>query len=258
MRDARQVLWGIITALVSVVLLLGVFSLSLAEGSMPKPVPAQPTSIQTTLLQPTPVLITSTPAPATQLPTGTLTFQPSPSLMSLPALLSPTSTFTLVTPSANCPHNPGWVLYIVKTGDTLNGLALKYKTTAAEISRWNCLLTTNLLTGQGIFLPLEPTHTPLSCAAPPTWVIYIVQRGDTLYHLGQAYGIPFTEIMHANCLASSDLQIGQTLNVPPWATHTPSPTSILYFDTPTDTPTGETNTPSVEITPTPTGTLTFP
>jgi hypothetical protein len=64
--------------------------------------------------------------------------------------------------------------------------------------------------------------------------------------------------MHANCLASADLQIGQTLNVPPWATRTPSPTSILYFDTPTDTPTGETNTPSVAITPTPTGTLTFP
>jgi LysM repeat protein len=83
--------------------------------------------------------------------------------------------------------------------------------------------------------PPTPTRTPASCGAPPTWIIYIVQPGDTLYRLGQIYGIPYTDIQRANCLTSSTIHTGQRFYVPPWAPHMPSPT-IPGIPIPTDTP----------------------
>jgi LysM repeat protein len=137
-------------------------------------------------------------------------------------------------------------------------LALRYKKTKSEISQANCLGTDSLFLGQLVYLPPLPTHTPVACGAPHTWVIYIVQQGDTLYHLGQVYGIPYTEIKRANCLTSSNIHIGQSLYVPPWATRTPSPTPVLYFDTPTEMAIGETSTPTETATPTPTETVIGP
>jgi LysM repeat protein len=140
----------------------------------------------------------------------------------------------------------------------LGGLALRYKKTSAEISLANCLVTDSLLPGQAIYLPPLLTHTPVLCSAPNTWVIYIVQQGDTLYHLGQVYGIPYTEIKSANCLASSSIHIGQQLYVPPWATRTSSPTLILFSDTQIEVATGETSTPTDTATPTPTEMMSVP
>lgn len=116
--------------------------------------------------------------------------------------------------------------------------------TGTEISAGNCLGSNGLFSGQVIYLPPLPTSTPVPCGAPHDWVIYIVQRGDTLFHLGQEYGIPYTEIKRANCLTSSIIHIGQRIYVPPWATRTPSPTPILYYDTPTETASMETGYPT--------------
>lgn len=248
MRDVRQVFLGIVTALVSIALLFGGFSISLAEGNMRLPSPTLPSP---TLPTPTlPQIIT-------------LTSQPSRSMVDSSTPLPPPWTPTLPPLPSNCPPPPGWLPYIVQPGDTLDGLALRSKKTSLELSQANCLVTTGLLPGQVVSLPPSPTHTPVPCGAPHTWVIYIVQPGDTLYHLGQVYGIPYTEIKSANCLTSSNIHIGQSLYVPPWATHTPWPTSILPSETPsatwsdmptaTDSPTdfAETSTPTDTATPTP-------
>lgn len=246
MQDVRQVFSGIGTALVSIALLFGGFSISLAEGNtrLPAPILATPSQLIPTLTIP--------PLPTPNLPQIiTLTSQPSPSLEGSPTSLPPTWTPTLTPPSSNCPLPPGWLPYIVQPGDTLDGLALRFKKTSLEISLANCLVTVGLLPGQLIYLPPSPTHTPAQCSAPQTWIIYVVQQGDTLYHLGQVYGISYLEIMRANCLTSSNIHIGQQLYVPPWATRTPSPTSILYFDTPTGMAIGETSTPTDTAIPNP-------
>ncbi len=239
MRDVRQVLWGIITALVSIALLLGVFSLSLAEGNMQQP---------TSTLQPT----------ASMSPTITPTWQPSPSQENSPTAsltLTPSGTPSLPPPPTNCPPPPGWLPYVVQPGDTLDGLAVRYKSTSVSISQANCLVTTGLLPGMVVYLPAVPTQTPIPCGPPRTWVIYIVQPGDTLYHLGQAFGVPYTDIQHANCMASSTLRTGQRLYVPPWATRTPSPT-FPGIVIPSDTPTGTPTETEISVPPTDTGTPT--
>jgi len=159
-------------------------------------------------------------------PTTTLTSQSSPSLVDSPTPLSPAWTPTLP---------PAWTPTLPPTR------------------------TPTLPPTRNPTLPPPPTK----CAPPPGWLPYIVLQGDTLYHLGQVYGIPFTDIQRANCLTSSNIHIGQRLYVPPWATRTPSPTSILpsdtpsvpWYDTPTETIITETSTPTdtetASATPTP-------
>ena len=226
MHAARQVLWGFIIALVSIGLILGIFSLSLVESNMQLPSP-------------------------TLLPAITLTWSPFPSLAVSPTpltlTLTPTWTPTEPPIPSNCPPPPGWHPYTIQPGDTLDGLSRLYKKTSAEISQANCLGLTDLFPGNVVYLPpvpAVPTRTPAPCRIPTTWVIYIVQPGDTLYRLGQAYFIPWEDIQVANCMTNPDLRAGQRLHVPPWATRTPSPTSPgLPMQTGTPSATGEPSPP---------------
>jgi hypothetical protein len=200
MRDARQVFWGIITALISIALVFGIFALSLAEGNMRLPAA---TPLPTFSLTQTPLQQSTITRPLVI----TLTWQPTASLVDSATPLPPTGTPTpSPTPSPTHTIRPA-NMYI---------------------------------------------QTPIPCGKPRTWVIYIIQQGDTLYHLGQAYGIPYTDIQTANCLANFNLRTGQQLYVPPWATRTPSPTFPIMTDPPlvpwTETPTwtinSETGTPT--------------
>jgi LysM repeat protein len=233
MRSARQVLWGVVIALVSITLLIGVFSLSLSEGNLQKPSPSLSPTFTITLtasFSPTILVVSPTPQTPTLTPTWTPTLPPTPS---------------------NCPPPPGWLPYTTLPGDTLDGLALLYKRTSAEIRQANCLTTTSLTPGKLLYLPPLPTSTStptpirtrVPCRIPSTWVVYIVQPGDTLFHLGQAFGISYTELQAGNCMTGTELVAGQKLYVPPWGTHTPTstfpgvPTLTLPIDTPTDTPT---------------------
>ncbi len=84
-----------------------------------------------------------------------------------------------------------------------------------------------------------PTVTPWPCGGPPaSWVIYVVQRGDTLYSLAQSRRTTVTEVVCRNRLLSTDLVVGQRLYLPP-APPTDTPTPTL--------PTPSPPTPDVDI-----------
>jgi len=101
-----------------------------------------------------------------------------------------------------------------------------------------------------------PFHTQVSpCGSPNTWVVYIVQPGDSLYHVSQIYGVTVAELQRANCLGSSTtLHTGQLLYVPPWAPIAPTPTTIIVVlptTLPTDIPTAKpTHKPTATTAPT--------
>jgi len=67
-------------------------------------------------------------------------------------------------------------------------------------------------------LPATATATP--CSQPAGWVIYVVQRGDTLSSLARKTGTTTAALMQANCLSTSAIYAGQRLYLP---SH-PSPT----------------------------------
>jgi len=260
MQNARQVFWGIVTALVSFALILGALFLSVSEGNLHIPTSTLlPTisslsSMSGIQESTTPVVITPTPLQNTQTPTSGSTTPTK--------TITPTLAQTVTVPTAiACTHPQGWLPYIVQPGDTLNGLAIRYKRTTLEISQMNCLDVNGLQFGMIIFLPPIPTRTPILCGSHRGWIIYFVQKGDTLYRLSQAYGLTVAELQQANCITGSLIRVGDPLFVPPWGALFPSPTfdPSLGVPIPSDTPTDiyfSTDTPGPDFTPdtsTPTG-----
>lgn len=62
--------------------------------------------------------------------------------------------------SASCGRPAGWTTYIVRYGDTLYSLALRYYTTVSQLQRANCMNTTVLRVGKVLFVPNRATRTP--------------------------------------------------------------------------------------------------
>ncbi len=242
MRNSRQIIWGILLILASSALLYGVIASSQAEGIIRLP--------------------TSTPVPpstSTTRPSASQDATPTPVVYVCPTTV-PVICPALASPTLPPPPTPPPTL------------------TAPAISSPSAIATT-IPTGSPTptqtpsptqTVTSAPTHTVLHCGAPRTWVIYIVQKGDTLYHLGQIYGVPYTEIQRANCLLNFNIRIGQILYVPPWAPimsfptfffepfePTAASTFYLPFETPiTETPTAGSDFPTDF--PTPTDTIPTP
>jgi LysM repeat protein len=210
MSNLRQLAAGILIALASVAIVFG--SLATGLAALPTPTPtAAPAS--------PPVSATDQPAPRT----------------------SPAAT--LPPPPTTCTPPPAWMPYIVQDGDNLDTLAQQTGSTPQDIAAANCLAVTTLIPDSIIYLPAvpvtptvsptatqtgtpqasrTPTATPIPCGPPAGWIAYIVQSGDTLYSLAQAYGTTVAALQFANCLGSSTaIQSGQTLRVPNVPTRTP-------------------------------------
>jgi len=81
-------------------------------------------------------------------------------------------------------------------------------------------------------VPQVTVPPPQGCQPPPrNWVVYTVQRNDTLSSLGQRTGVGLQQIQTANCLSSTTIFAGQTLYLPfipqPPGTGNTGPTSTI-------------------------------
>ncbi len=135
------------------------------------------------------------------------------SIMYVPPL--PTAT------SIPCGPPRGWIIYIVKSGDTLFSLGRAYGVTVQELQFANCLGSSTLIrTGDELYVPNVPTRTPT-----PT---------------------PTTKPVNTQPATSTP-------------TRTPTPVTPTPTNTPTNTPVTPTNTPvTPTITPTPSNTPVTP
>jgi LysM repeat protein len=215
MRLVRQLGTGLIYGLVSVLLVVGVLSLALAE-SYKSPHPTQ------TPASPAQPLLSPSAQPGFTLPStgGTL-----------PVPGTPAAT--------NCLPPAGWILIEVQPGDTLLSLAYQYGVTATQLQNANCLVSSSrLIAESGIFVPRAPTQTVTSCHPFPGWIhAYIVQPGDTLYHIALLYGTTVDRLKFANCRTGNEIFPGERLWVPNVPIATPGMTIIPDFSTPSDQPT---------------------
>lgn len=276
MKNLRQLLIGLLTAIGSSILVLAAGSLALLEGAIS---PALPVTLSTAApsLTASP-FITSTPIISTL--TG-------PTLAVTPTLtFTATATQTEVFACQKTP--PGWVPYVVKAGDTLQSLAEQSGQTSDVILNANCLISPVLLEGTILYLPFSgqtatvtpalPTPLPTvqviyptviapiktappSCGRPYGWVAYIVKPGDNLYRLSLAFGVTQYQLQVANCLSSTFIYAGQVLYVPniptrtPMITNTatqmPSATFTATKTTPPPPATATATTPAPSATPAP-------
>lgn len=109
------------------------------------------------------------------------------------------------------------IVYTVQSGDTLYKIANQYGVTVAEIMELNNLGTTVLTVGEQILIPNKSQDTTTT---------YTVKSGDSLYKIAGQYGVTVDEIITANNLKSTKLQIGQVLVIPT-GTIQPTPTPTL-------------------------------
>jgi len=120
------------------------------------------------------------------------------------------STFASVSPgpSLAAPQEQGQtIIYVVRPGDTLSGLAVRFRTTVADIMRLNGLTNPNLIfVGQVLRIPVGSARQPF---------IYIVRRGDTLSAIARRFGTTVAAIVAANRIPNPNLIfVGQRLLIP--------------------------------------------
>lgn len=89
-------------------------------------------------------------------------------------------------------------VYIVKSGDTLSGIASMYGTTYQELAKYNNIENPNLIyPGEEIRIP--PTNQPNN------EVIYTVKPGDTLSQIAYDYGTTYQHLADINNIADPNL-----------------------------------------------------
>jgi len=187
------------------------------------------------------------------LPTATATPTPSTTPTRHPTATSKhheedTPTNTPTSTRAVCRPPAGWVIYVIKPGDTLISIAAKYNISYVVLQKANCLASANVIKyGQTLYVPNIPTSTPTETTIPPTKT-----------------RVPPTLATRTPTATPTPTQIPLT-NTPvpthtPTTVNTPTPTlvpTLVPTHTPTQPPTHTpTNTPLPPATDTPVPTAT--
>lgn len=93
-------------------------------------------------------------------------------------------------------------IYVVKSGDTLWGIAKLLNTSVDELKSVNNLTSNLISIGQTLIIPGNEYSE------------YIVKQGDTLYSISILYNTTVDKIKNINNLSTDILSIGQILKVP--------------------------------------------
>ena len=113
--------------------------------------------------------------------------------------------------------------YIVKKGDSLWSIANQFGVTVDDILKINNLSSSTLQIGQELRIPSSS-----SPSNPSQTKNYTVQKGDSLWTISRKYNVSVDDIIRANNLSSSSLQIGQVLKIPTTSTTPTQPTYRTY------------------------------
>jgi len=105
---------------------------------------------------------------SSSLPPGTILYLPAPTPTPTVTLVTftptPTLTFvnTPITVPSVCGPPPGWVVYIVRSGDTVFRLSVATGISQGQLMSANCMSSTYLSVGQRLYLPFIPAAPTLS------------------------------------------------------------------------------------------------
>ncbi len=102
-------------------------------------------------------------------------------------------------PSNAPPPSNGADTHIVQQGETLYGIAQKYRHSIYVIKKWNSLKDNLIQPGQTLKV------------APPDY--YVVKRGDTMYGISKRCGLGVQELLKLNNKRDTNLVIGEKLVV---------------------------------------------
>ena len=102
--------------------------------------------------------------------------------------------------------------YTVRSGDTLSGIASRYRVSVAELRRVNGLDTSRIYPGNTLTVPGSAnTATENSGSSSTT---YRVRKGDTLSDIARQFGVSVKELRRLNRLNTSRIYPGDVLKIP--------------------------------------------
>lgn len=101
---------------------------------------------------------------------------------------------------------------VVKRGDTLSQIAMKYDTSYEYLAKINGIANPNLIyTGQRLIVPILEDNK----IHDTSHKLYIVKRGNTLTQIAYEYGVTIDSIVRLNNIANPNLiYVGEVLRIP--------------------------------------------
>lgn len=122
--------------------------------------------------------------------------------------------------------------YPVASGDTCASIAFSFSVSVASLIEMNHLdpACTDLAAGQELLIP-QPTAlaSPVTPAATPIPLTYLVVEGDTLYSIAERFEVLISSLFEINSLQSSDILLpGSELLIPIQAVVTLEPGAAPY------------------------------
>ncbi len=120
-------------------------------------------------------------------------------------------TILTLTSLAQPAHAEGKV-HVVRRGETLSSIAVRYGTTVQALVRVNNLRSANVIyVGQRLTIPSEAGSGTASAASGT----YRVRRGDTLSSIARRFGTTVNALVRVNGLANANtIYAGQRLSIP--------------------------------------------
>lgn len=116
--------------------------------------------------------------------------------------VSKATTQTAAAPATATTHR-------VARGDTLIGIARRYRTSVASLRQANGLRGDNIRLGQRL-----KVSTVAGAPAPqPSTIKHQVKRGDTLIGIARRYGVSVSELRAWNALKGDNIRLGQRLKI---------------------------------------------
>ncbi len=117
------------------------------------------------------------------------------------------------------PPEATYVTHYVRRGETVSGIAGRYRTSISAIAQANRLGRNYLIRpGQGLRVPTRYATSYASSQSRQLTqsgnnLVYTVKRGDTLYNIAQSFKTSVQNIKSLNNLKSDTLQVGQRLTI---------------------------------------------
>ena len=96
--------------------------------------------------------------------------------------------------------------HTVRRGETLSSIAERYGTDVASMKQANGLRSSGIDAGQRLRIPTMERGSN-------DYITYRVRKGDSLWKISQAYGVPLSELQKHNA-ASEPLKPGEAIVIP--------------------------------------------